>query len=473
MTRIPGRDLLRTPWLLTALVLTALALAVAFRPLEVSALVLAAAATVLLVLRFGVRHGLWYALVASIPLREALAVDVIGTMTLYFGDVLLLTLAVVVVYERGLTAILKHSLTFRLGLVILALSVGGLYTASRLGWGAAAVFRLVCQLAFFYLAYEIVRSGKVATRTLAAIVLGLAPAAIYGIYQALLPISAELPHWGNKLIAYGLGDHPHVRVFSTFNHPLRFSQYLSVGLGLAAGLLAARLARQVKALLAATGVLSVICNLFTYSAGGLLGMMGAAAAAAVVFRKRRSVVVLVPVAIVVVFLVSPTALVRKVENVVTGDALTVAARFITYRQAVEVMRDHPLTGVGWGSIRSALEGRYRVTRAQQVAFAAENYFLQRAVALGIPGLLLMLAICVIFFRNVFKRGLEDDGSWPRAALLIGGTAFYLQAQFFPAAAPANNYLLWTLLAVAERMSQAGDRALPQPGAPAAVQREGR
>ncbi len=454
MTRIPVRDLLRNPWLFTALALTALALAVAFRPLEVSALILAAAATIFLILRFGVRHGLWYSLVASIPLRQALAFDVFGTITLFFGDVLLLALTIVVLYERGATGILRRSVTFRLGLGVLALSVLGLYSASRLLWGAASVYRIVCQLAFFYLAYEIVRSGEVATRTLAAIVFGLAPAAAYGIYQAFLPPDAGLPTWASRLVAYGLGDRPHLRVFSTFSHTLRFSHYLSVGLGLALGLLASRLARSVKAALAGSGVLSAVANLFTYSAGGLVGMVGAAVATAVVFRRRRAVVLVVPVALILMFVASPTALVRKVENVVTGNALTSAARLITYRQAVYVMRDHPLTGVGWGSIRTALEERYRVTRAQQVAFAAENYFLQRGVALGIPGLILSVAICVLFFRNVVRSVPSAGGeTWPRAALLIGGTAFYLQAQFFPTAMPASNFLLWTLLAIAERMRE--------------------
>jgi hypothetical protein len=455
MTRIPGRNLLKTPWVPTALALAALAVAVALRPLETAAFVLLIAAIVVLVLRFGLRLGLWFALVASIPLRQALAVDVFGTTTLFFGDVLLFALAAVILYERGLTEILKRSVTFRLGLAVLGLSVIGLYSATRLVWGAAAVYRIVCQLTFFYLAYQMVRSGRVAAQTLAAIVLGLAPAAAYGIYQAFLPVERELPEWASKLISYGLGDSPHIRVFSTFSHTLRFSHYLTVGFGLGLGLLASRLSRRVRTAVATTGLLSAVTNLFTYSAGGLVGMVGAGVATAVVFRRRRVVLLLVPVALVALFFASPTALVRKIENVVTGDAMTVAARMITYRQAFDVVRDHPFLGVGWGSIRTALEGRYRVTRAQEVAFTAENYFLQRGLALGIPGLILPIAICILFFRNVVRSGPGgEDRSWPRAALLIGGTAFYLQAQFFPAAEPASNYLLWTLLAVAERMRDA-------------------
>ena len=460
MSRVPASTLLRNPWTVIVPVLAALAVAVALRPLQAAVFVLAPVATLLLVLRFGLRHGLWYALVASIPLRQALAIDVFGTITLFYGDVLLFALAALVLYEHGLTGIVRRSTTFRIGLILLALSIIGLYSASRLVWGAAAVYRIVCQLTFFYLAYELVKSGEVATRTLAAVVAGLAPAAAYGVYQAFLPVDAELPEWANKLIAYGLGDRPHIRVFSTFSHTLRFSHYLSVGFGLALGLLASRLARGARAAIASAGLLAAVANLFTYSAGGLVGMMGAGVATAVVFRRRRAVLLLVPVALVALFFVSPTALVRKVENVVTGDAMTVAARMITYRQALEVARDHPLLGVGWGGIRSALEGSYRITRAYEVAFAAENYFLQRAVALGLPGLLLTLAAAWLFFRNVTRPGPgASGGSWPRAALVIGGAAFYIQAQFFPAAEPASNYLLWTLLAIGERLRSAGAESL--------------
>jgi O-antigen ligase len=116
-----------------------------------------------------------------------------------------------------------------------------------------------------------------------------------------------------------------------------------------------------------------------------------------------------------------------------------------------VLRDHPIFGVGWGSIRTVLEHDYRVTRDTVVAFTAENYFLERALALGLVGMALTIALCVHFFRNARARPRD---AWPRAALLAGGAAFYVQAQVIPAADPESRYILWTMFAIAERMRQA-------------------
>ena len=41
--------------------------------------------------------------------------------------------------------------------------------------------------------------------------------------------------------------------------------------------------------------------------------------------------------------------------------------------------------------------------------------------------------------------------WPRVAILAAGVAFYVQAQFIPAADATSRYTLWILFALAERM----------------------
>jgi O-antigen ligase len=213
-----------------------------------------------------------------------------------------------------------------------------------------------------------------------------------------------------------------------------------------------------KGVLVAVGAAAAYCNLLTYSIGGAMGMMAAVIATLVLSRRRA--LLLLPVLVLPLLLLSPAALVRKADRILTGEAATVAARMVTYRQSVMIMRDRPLLGAGWGSVRSFLEREYLLTRAGAVALGAENYFLQRGMALGITGLALYAALCVIFFRNVSRRGPPGEHAWPRAALLVGGLAFYVQAQTFPAASATSNYLLWIMFAAAEKMARAfaGGRA---------------
>jgi O-antigen ligase len=141
-----------------------------------------------------------------------------------------------------------------------------------------------------------------------------------------------------------------------------------------------------------------------------------------------------------------------------GQATSAAARIVTYQQALSVIGDNPVLGVGWGSAVRAFEYEYRTTRSGAVGFVAENYFLQRGVALGLPGIVLFLLLCVLFFRNaILPRGEIPGPDWPRAAILIAGVAFYAQAQTFVAAQSTATYALWILFGLAERMRE----SLPQ------------
>ena len=59
-----------------------------------------------------------------------------------------------------------------------------------------------------------------------------------------------------------------------------------------------------------------------------------------------------------------------------------------------------------------------------------------------------------------------DPTWPRLAVLVGGVAYFTQAMFIPADYHTNNYLLWILFAMAERMAQ--EREALTSGAPAGL-----
>jgi len=309
-------------------------------------------------------------------------------------------------------------------------------------------------LAVFALATSIVRTPEDARRALVAVAASLVVPALYGFYQASIPYGAPVPDWGYQTTAYDLRGTPFLRVFSTMDHPLHFSHYMSIALGLSLGLAAGARSAARRAVLLALAGLSAAANLLTYSASGLVGILASLVAVVIVLRSRRLVVALV-IAIAVLVLLAPPPLVAKVERLFTGDAATTAARLVTYDQSLMILRDHPVIGVGWGGVQSAMRGEYRITRADPVAYTAENYFLQRAVALGLVGLSLFVALLVRFFRDVrFLRG-DRAGAPDRArigtALLIGGVAFLVQAQLIPAANVSTNSVLWLFFAVAETL----------------------
>jgi O-antigen ligase len=457
-----------SPWLVLAIAVVAVALGAAFAPFAVSLLVGGAAIACLLAWRFGPLDGAWYLILLALPLKEPLSFDIAGTVSVYPIDFLAVALLAVVLRRRGFAWFVRESVSLRIIGAITLLSLVGLYSASNVFWGVASVYRIAMQLVVFALAMSIVRTADDARRALVAVAASLLVPALYGFYQASLPYGSPVPDWGYQTTAYDLRGAPFLRVFSTMDHPLHFSHYMSIALGLSLGLAAGARSTARRAALLGLAGLSVAANLFTYAASGLVGIVASLVAVVTVLRSRRLVVALV-LAFAVLVVLAPPPLVAKIERLFTGDAATTAARVVTYEQSFMILRDHPLFGVGWGGVQSAMQGEYRITRADPVAYTAENYFLQRAVALGLVGLSLYVGLLVRFFGDVRfllrRRASDPDRAWIGTALLTGGVAFIVQAQLIPAANVSTNSVLWLFFAIAETLRRSASG--PAAGAPLA------
>jgi len=177
-----ARAWLRSPWPPVVLVLVALTLGAAFAPLGVALGIAGAAAGAVLIWKFGARQGLWFLLLVSIPLREPLSIDIVGTVSLFPNDFLLLALVIAVASREGFRSTWRESPAFRIGLIIIVLSLPGLVTASRFFWGVTSVYRIVAQVAFLYVARSMVRTGRDAQKALIAVVIGLLPITVYGLF---------------------------------------------------------------------------------------------------------------------------------------------------------------------------------------------------------------------------------------------------------------------------------------------------
>ncbi len=454
--RVLGHDV--APWVAIAVVVAAVAAAVAFSPLPVSLVVIGGSAAAVLVRRYGLSHGVWYLILLTIPVKEPLSFDVHGTVSLYPVDVLLFALCGALLLRHGYKEVWRRSRTLRPLLAIVVLSVVGLYGASNVFWGVASIYRIAVQLATFVTALLLVRDAADARRSLIFVALSLVAPVLYGFYQASLPFGAPVPDWGPHATAYDLFGVPFFRAFSTMNHPLNFSHYLTIGVGLCLGLAVHARSPRVRGLLVLTAGAAAVCNLFTYSAGGIVGML-AAVIAVVIMSRSRKLMAAAAVVVVALALTSPPALTAKIDRLLSGRSITTAARLVTYHQSFLVLRDHPILGVGWGGVWGAFSGQYRLTRADAVAFGAENYFLYRAVATGAVGLLLYLLALVYYVRNLRAMGgLERDDErliQLRVAMVAASFAFFAQAEFIPAANISTNSILWLFLALAERLGDPG------------------
>lgn len=442
-------------WLAALLAGAVIAVAVARAPMVTLVVVGALAAGAVLVREVGLRMGSWLVFVATISLREPLSVDIVGTKTLYLNDVFLLLLFLVIAVEHGVRPLWSASPPFRIGVLLFLGSLLGLYGAELPVWAANYALGIGAQVAIFYVGWHVVQEPRHARWTLLAFLAGMIPAALNGIHQSTLPVG-DVAFGHVPALAWDAAGVPHVRIRSTYDHPLRFSLALSAATGMALGLLFSlrRPAHRLGLLLLAG--LTTYCNQFTYSIGGLAGTAVTLLAMALMLGRTWTVLAL-PTVLGVWLLAAGNTLVHRGQQMLLGENTSAMARWIGYTQAYQVIRDHPIFGVGWGNVRAAFTGDYLVSRDEVVGFTAENYFLQYAVALGLVGLALSVALCVRFFRSARTRPPSVPAGidrWPHAAILLGGLAAWAQAQTFASSDYTTGYILWLLLVLAERMRAA-------------------
>ncbi len=95
------------------------------------------------------------------------------------------------------------------------------------------------------------------------------------------------------------------------------------------------------------------------------------------------------------------------ENKVQNDEGSSSLRMISWTNAVEIWKENPLLGSGSGDVKNELVAKYRQngnTIAAEKKLNAHSQVLQSMAALGIPGLLLILAMLFLPFWRSNKAG---------------------------------------------------------------------
>ncbi len=450
------------PWVLALGSATIVTLGAAFAPFHAGIAILALGTAGFLLWRYGGRLGSWYLFLILLPIREPLGFDIVGTTTIPLGDFVLYALLAVIAWENGFRDLWRRSPILRIGVVILLLSAIGLYGSPLPRWGIAALRRIFGQVAIFYVARHLVRTGEHAVTSLVVFLAGMIPAILYGFYQSTTPVElTNYEDWRDTALAFEATGEARVRVTSTYDNPLHFSQGLSMAVGMCVGLWHLPLRRIGRALLLAIGAAAAMCNQYTYSVSGILSTL-AAGLTGLSLGRRRWLAVVFTLLLVLSIAAAPAALVDRVTGLMTGSSISGVVRIITYQQGFRAFLDHPVLGLGWGGISRLSGDEYQMSWSRAVAPAPENYFFYRLVALGIPGLALYVLLLGLFLRNCFAPLPGPEGAagipWPRAAILAAAAGFYVHGMLIPDGGASNNYMLWLLFAISETMRERSRRS---------------
>ncbi|MFT7585419.1 MAG: O-antigen ligase [Cellvibrionaceae bacterium] len=173
--------------------------------------------------------------------------------------------------------------------------------------------------------------------------------------------------------------------------------------------------------------------LLSFSRGGiLLGLPLSAGAVLVLFQKRRNRPVWpwLTAGVTAVILGYFAALqVPSLAGRLTLSGQTAGFRINLWRSSLQIIQDHPLTGVGLDNFLYAYRNRYILAQAWQEPNLnhPHNHIFDFSTRLGLPGLLAGVVIFWGAFKNIFstlKRN-SDLGHWGLLTGLTGSLIYIL------------------------------------------------
>ena len=249
---------------------------------------------------------------------------------------------------------------------------------------------------------------------------------IFGFVFAFYAIIQNLLDPGR---IYGIYERPSVQPFGSFVNKHNFAAYIEMCLAVPLGLLFSGVVGREKRLLYLTAVgLMGIALVMSGSRGGLVALIAELIFLAVVATKNRTpgtlfikiglAAALVSAIVVGTILIGGDSTLTRIAET-AGAKDPTSSRLQIWTTTIEVIKQHPLFGAGWGAFGVAytqfdpLNGRERVEQSH-------NDYLQILADAGIVGAVLGIGFVFFLFRDGWRRIGSKDGF--RRGVAIGALA---------------------------------------------------
>jgi O-antigen ligase len=255
---------------------------------------------------------------------------------------------------------------------------------------------------------------------------------------------------------YGLFHYDNLgkRATGTLTHYMTYSGVLMLVAGAAAARLLYRKNDRLWAALVMPALLVALQLTLTRSA-----VVGVCVALAVLFLlKDRRLLALLPVVAALFIVAAPSGVASRVYSIVDLKDPSNRDRFAMLRYGTEMVRDHPLTGVGPDRVKTVYP-RYRDEMAvQPVNPHLHNVPMQIAAERGLPALIIWLAFIVIVTRDLLGK-LRTSRHPSLAAAGLAAIASMLAAGLFEYNFGDSEFLMLFLVLIT--LPYAADRVSPE------------
>lgn len=234
---------------------------------------------------------------------------------------------------------------------------------------------------------------------------------LYGFYQYIHGVDISMSEWVDG------GQFPELktRVFSTLENPNLLAGFLMVIMSIATGL--ALHAAQIKnrMLLASFVVILGVCLVFTYSRGAWISILAVIVAYGFLYSRRILwFLLIVPLAL----LLAQDSLMERILSIANPTDTSSTLRLALWESTIAMISDNPFLGIGWGAYWLVYpEYDFFLQDAETKIFHAHNMYLNIAAEIGIPGLIVFLAVMAGHVRKALIAA-QSPNQWV-AGLMLG------------------------------------------------------
>ncbi|MDO4177565.1 MAG: O-antigen ligase family protein [Phascolarctobacterium sp.] len=205
-----------------------------------------------------------------------------------------------------------------------------------------------------------------------------------------------------------------VRVYSTLVNPNILGGYLVLVVAYAVGWFYNFYHdyRKLKKLIAATGLLALVCLLYTYSRGNWIAAVVMLFAFTILFCKRAALPV--TIAGLIGLAMGGRAVIQRLTSITSGEDTSAALRIAYLESTVAIIEDFPF-GVGWYGYRFVYpDYNFYLDDTSVIMYHCHNMFLNVWSELGLHGLIVFLLVWGMFIKAGYKLAHEGTAPWFKA-----------------------------------------------------------
>lgn len=259
-------------------------------------------------------------------------------------------------------------------------------------------------LSFVFVMVNSIKTKNAFNAIVTVLVLSATLVALYGLYQYVVGVEIDAA-W------LDVENNPdvRVRVYSVFHNPNILAEYLIMIIPLSVGLFWYTKKISKKIIFLGTTLIMVLAMLMTLSRGSWVGF-AFSALVFILLLERRLLLSVVPISLGAVYFL-PQSILNRIMSIGNFADSSIAYRFTMWDITMDIIRDYPIAGVGFGHLpfKQVFETYIRT----MPIYHSHNTYLQTAVEMGIPGLLVFLFLLFVVFKYGILKLVKCDDRYIR------------------------------------------------------------